>query len=409
MELALRINFFNFNNLLNNINHSSADKAKVNNPDSQNHAVHQNQEAKEIVANNKVNQGSSENKHPHVLEHDHHHIGDGVEPQRNRLNLSNIKFNEISNVQKKMLLRDLMNLPKEWKDLIINLLIKQAETGDKNLSVRNLQQNLQSKHLPVNSQEMQGVEEFSQEELIQNLIKNNPTKQPQKVLLSQMQSLLESSSKDVINKLLRLTQAGNGTNQSFEQLKEVMAHLNKLIPAENTPANQIMKDLLLLYLPYLQLHNPKEFELELMQDKVPADNSDNLGITIFIATEVLDRVRISIYTSAEGGLDIELESNKPITTENMQELQKVLSENISSSMMQATLTIFMQIDDGENKDTLPIEPEKERSVNSNQVYIRAENGVSSAIMLAAHVMVKTILDFDGKLSLLNLRQKRATN
>ena len=98
-----------------------------------------------------------------------------------------IELNNLSALQQKILLKDLLNLPKEWRELLSILL-------------SNSLQNAQGK-MPLNNKS-------------------------QIILFQQIQNLLDSNSKEVINKLLKLIQPSQSNIQNIDQLKEAVNHFN---------------------------------------------------------------------------------------------------------------------------------------------------------------------------------------
>ena len=60
----------------------------------------------------------------------------------------------------------------------------------------------------------------------------------QQILLKDIQILLESNSKNVVDKLLKLVQPTSGNIQSINQLKEIINLLNQIIPNAKTAPHE---------------------------------------------------------------------------------------------------------------------------------------------------------------------------
>ena len=126
--------------------------------------------------------------------------------------------------QRAFLLRELLNLPKDFKSLLALL-------------------------------EFKGFDPNLTEKLF-----NDPQI---KILISDIKNLLEQNPKDAVNKLIKLLQPNTRGLHGNDNIEEIISLIKQFIPSQNSKPQDVLKDVILLYLPGLPLNDPQKLKIEL--------------------------------------------------------------------------------------------------------------------------------------------------
>lgn len=269
-----------------------------------------------------------------------------------------VKFNSISRMEQAVLIKGLMNLPEDIKELLSFLINKEVS-----------------------------------EETAKALLKN------QKINTDLIKHLLENNSKESMNKLLKLFQQSPGGTQNTEQLKEILTLLSFVTPKKNATANEVLTNLTLLYLPWLPLSEKQEIEIwfEKYKSKENNEESEQTALVIYITTINLGKFKATLLLNKDGAVNIQIENFCEAGTKEIKEHL----ENILSSITNQT-----------KKDKIPITTELyicERAETSEErkreVIISPVKDVSQVMIITAQKIAKIILEADEKISLLETRKE----
>lgn len=252
-------------------------------------------------------------------------------------------INKLDNIQKMLFLKEMLNLPDEWKDLLIFAALKSSPN--------------------TNS-----------EQLLSKLIDFNLLKKD-----------INQTSNEILNKLLKLLTPQMAAKSS--EIQQMMEILQKFLPSSETKTPDFIKDLMLMYLPYLPLK--EDFKLMFQNKNNNDDNSENNSdaIIIILTTKNMGTFRIEIF----------LENSTP----------HIQIDNNSDSLNKRFLTGLKEI-----KQKLEIKNEisiiKNKNIQSSneqsQHIISSSKKIHPKILIIAYEIIKMILELDNKLSIVKSRE-----
>ncbi len=277
-----------------------------------------------------------------------------------------IKAQMLNRAEQSLLMKELLNLPKDLKELLVFL-------GNKNTSSQTITRLLQS-----------------------NLIKINP---------EVIQQLLQANSKEVINKLIRLIQQTPGNTQGYEQLKPLLGLLSQIIPARESGPQEILTQLLLLYLPWLPLMEEQKIQVRFEKKKSGGSDNEKIAMVIYISTINLGRFKVTLIIAGKHkNLNILIEhiseDHQEQAEEKSKETREILKEilkTLDSEMKEEKIKAKTSISEVKQKN---FKESVERDVTVSEV-----NDISPAILLAAQKVTHIILEMDEKICLLEKRKE----
>lgn len=271
-----------------------------------------------------------------------------------------VYFNNLTKLQQAILIKELLNLPKEWMELLSVLVYK----------------------------------EISQESLL-NIMKD----QNLKIRIEDVKTLLDVNSKDVINKLLKLIQPAPGNIQNIDQMKELLGLISQIVPSSNSPAQEVLKNVILLYLPWLPLAQEQNIHI-VFEKKGSSEESeqDNVALIIYITTVNLGKFKVIILLNNDKSLKIEIE-NQDISNNDEDDIS--ILENIRNNVNQELLNNKIACDTKVYTCKNTVNQNSER----REVSLYPISSISPRIMMAAYSVIRIIFEFDEKSSLVKNREK----
>lgn len=274
--------------------------------------------------------------------------------QNPKLNIYNptFKLANLSGLEQTILMKDLMNIPKDYKDFLYLMQSAQYKT--------------------INPSDIKSL-------LTQNFD------------FAAVAQLLQQNSKEAVAKLVQMiaSAARNGITDTV-QLKEIMTILGASIPINGTNTNTIIKNIMLMYLPWLPLGENSGFEMEIEGADGKPENERNESLTILIQTKNFGNVKALLNMETMSKVSIEIYCTKAFPKE---EFYKTLKSEAKQNNLSAGVVI----------NAKEVEIVKNASQN---VKISAKNALSPYILLASHTLIKTIFELDEKYALADERQKR---
>lgn len=316
----MNINFNNINNILKSA--VPADAGPVKNP-------------QELAVQNNLNQNRQEL------------------PQLN--SELNIKFNNLNRLQQAMLLKEILNLPKEWNELMSLIVYK----------------------------------EISPENLLKLLQENQKGVTPEEI-----KKLLETNSRETLNKLLKFAQPAQGNWHNFDQVKDIMALVNQIAPNQTKQPEQILKDIILTYLPWFPLAQQQDIQLSFEIGQSGSDDEE-ASLVIYITTINLGKFKAVLGIKSDNSVDIDIENDLPDSEDKTvtEEILKRINNDMSENKIPAKTGICVT------------KPTSAPKFEQREVSIHPTSKISPVIMMAAHTIIKIIFEFDEKFSLLKTRQE----
>ena len=267
----------------------------------------------------------------------------------------NIRFNNLNRQQQALLLKEILNLPKEWNELLSLIIYK----------------------------------EISPENLLKLLKENQKGITPEEI-----KKLLETNSKETLNKLLKFTQPAQGNWHNFDQVKDIMALVNQIAPNQTKQPEQILKDIILTYLPWFPLAQQQDIQLR-FEIGQSGSESEEASLVIYISTINLGKFKVILGIKSDNSVDIDIENylpdseDKTVTEEIIKRINNDMSENKIPAKTNLCIT----------------KPTNAPKFEQREVSLHPTAKISPVIMMAAHMIIKIIFEFDEKFSLLKARQE----
>ncbi|MCD8024856.1 MAG: hypothetical protein LUE64_04910 [Candidatus Gastranaerophilales bacterium] len=211
-----------------------------------------------------------------------------------------------------------------------------------------------------------------------------------KINLNALSALLGNNSKAASQKLMMtiMTVSKMGSN-NVGQLKELMGMLQSA--SSSIDSTQAVKNLLMLYLPWLPLsvRNSLNLDLEIgIFDKIQNEGgseSDEI-IKILIQTAHYGNIMATLELTPEGDIDVFISA---IESFPEREVLSALNKETNKTNIKTNVKIE------KNKD-----PETSEHFKQN-IQITSSDYVSPKLILAAHSLIKIIIDVDLKENIIN--------
>jgi len=257
--------------------------------------------------------------------------------------IADMKMNDLGSFQQSLYIKDLMNLPQEMESVLVLL-----------------QKNMASSKEAT------------------NLLAEN-------VNLTQLSELLQMGGKEAMNKLILVM--ANATKQGItdlSQIKEAMKFINASVSvaAQDNP-QQILKNFMLLYLPWLPLQEGVDFDLEIEMSESES-GEDELSITIVISTRNYGNVKITLVMKDGMSVNIMISCTKEFPKE---ELLKRISTESKKHSMQTDVVVEEKI----------IKRDEE---TPRQAKISMSNlpKINPFLLLMANAIIRHTIDLDNQVS-----------
>lgn len=263
-------------------------------------------------------------------------------------NLSPLKQAMISTVeveQQANYVKDLLNLPRDFQTLI--------------------------DQIQGNNQDLQSLKELSK--LLQN----------GKISLSGLSLLISNNSKEAAQKLMNTIMAVSKMGSSdLSQLKHLMGMFTSA--SVNIESTQMVKNLIMLYLPWLPLsvRNDLKLDFEIGINEKNSDGGEGLEtITIMIQTANFGNILATLESSFDNDINISISAGEDFPEKKV--MEKFQNENKTNNIK------------------AKIDVQKTTSISKNlkkeeqNFKITTSDFVSPKLLLAAHSLIKIIIELDS--------------
>lgn len=273
--------------------------------------------------------------------------------QADILNTQNL-LRQLNSFEQSAMMKDLYSFPRDMKDLML-LLVKEGA----NLSA-------------ANAKDLNAL-------LSQTLD------------MSKLMILLQTSGKNAAEKLTKMITTLNQSGiYNTQQLKEMTALINACIPAADTQPAAMLKNLMVMYLPWLPLHEQGTFNLQVADESEKKGSDSENIVTITVNTSTYGMIRATIYLE---GKKLDVEINCP---ENFpkNEFKETLAHEATGYDMESgiSFTTRKSNDSSEKKET--------------NVSITNSSKISPHLLLIIHMVINAIMALDKKAQLVVDREKK---
>jgi hypothetical protein len=274
----------------------------------------------------------------------------------NKSSTNNVRFNSLTRIEQSYLIRELLNLPKEIRELLALL------TTNNNEGI-------------VNADTLSNVKQL--------------------ILFSEIQKILNTNSKEILNKLIKLIQPTPGNIQNIDQLKEIISIVQSMIPTANMPNNEVLKNIILLYLPWIPLVQPQDISIELEKRESPEEQDEDTIMIIYLSTENIGRLKGIIALNKDNNLNIQIQSIN--YDDNIKEYLELIHKKVDEEIKLNKLSAKSEINSYKSRELNKSE--------RREIAIQTCSGISPKIMMATYIITRVVFEVDENISLLKNRER----
>lgn len=306
----------------------------------------------------------------------------------------NLQMNTIASMDRAVFIRNLLGLPQNLKDVLINAQNPNNPLNGGTLGINGINQELLKnqkilaslfdENIPLNAT-AQNIPETIQ-------VQNAKVQQDAIALMfsgmismPDISKLILQNGKQAIAALIIAMASASKQGLSNEQIQETLGIINSCISMadSNNPA-QTLKSLMMLYLPWLPLNDGIGFDLEITPQDGENDSNDS-RLTVLIQTKNFGNLKGVFTLTTTNSVDVLI-----ICSENFPKklLQKSLIEESSAHAMNT------------NIDIEEVTPKKEENdVHETKVNLSATNEMNPYLLLMAHAFIRNTILIDNNASL----------
>lgn len=216
--------------------------------------------------------------------------------------------------------------------------------------------------------------------------------------LSKLTQFMQQNGKEALSKLFNMTAnfSQSGVVARSSQMSEIIAVLNACTPNSDTSQAQVIKNMMLLYLPWLPL-GEQNFSIEIgtkTQEGEDGEVSED-SISILISTINFGNIKVLIFKADKSTINFNISAGDNFPKE------KILSE-LKAEAKEYNVQTSMNF---EKKEVLG----KPANVKNTQTQVSVNTGrhINPFLILMAQSTVRIIIDADKKVSLIETRKEKA--
>lgn len=197
--------------------------------------------------------------------------------------------------------------------------------------------------------------------------------------------LLESNSKEVISKLIKLMQLDPGNLQNHAQLKQLISLINHIVPSRDASPQEVLTHLTLLYLPWLPLAEHQNIRIAFeKKDPGSPEEDESVAMVIFISTINLGRFKITLMIEKNQKLDIFIHNTELEEKEVLQQIYKEIMGALKESDINAETHLSVVTQQNFTKS------------DKQEVTISQMKKISPPLIIATQKITRIILEYDEK-------------
>lgn len=260
--------------------------------------------------------------------------------------LSNLKMNNLANLERGLYIKDLMNLPKDLEEVLVLIQNKMA----------------------------------TNEEVTTLLTKS--------INMTTLAELIQTGGKEALNKLvLVMANASKQGITDLSQIKDTIRLINASVSvAGQDNPSQILKSFILLYLPWLPLQEGVDFDLEIEGSEGGEDGSET-SITILISTKNYGNVRVTIVLLEGNSMSIIINCCEKFPKEEL--LKRIKTESKAHS-------IPAEISFEQKETKKDAEQDKDANVQA-KISMSNLTKVNPFLLLMANAVIRHTIELDNQI------------
>lgn len=214
--------------------------------------------------------------------------------------------------------------------------------------------------------------------------------------LGKLMAFMQQNGKDALGKLFNMTAkfAPMGNMTTGSQMGELIAVLNACTPNADTQQVQVLKNMMLLYLPWLPL-GEQNFSIEIGSSSQNGEQGENGEdtVTVLIQTVNFGNVQVLIF-KCDSTINFNITAGEIFPKEQVIELLKEEAKvyNVQTEMSFEKKEVINKVKKAENVQT--------------QVSVNTSKQVNPFLILMAQTAVRIIIEIDKNVSLIETRKTK---
>jgi len=234
------------------------------------------------------------------------------------------------------------------------------------------------------------------QELVATLQTNKNANQLQNLKnldVTQLMQLMQTNGKEALSKIMQLSGMLNKMGSiDNKQLQELQFIVNACMPNATTTNTQFMKNIILLYLPWLPIGENNNFDIEFSssENQDGGDESDDT-ITILIQTENYGNVKVLLVLEATNKINVIVNCAKVFPKE-------LLLEKLKDSSQEFKLETNVAVNENETI-------QKSEFDKSQKVHMSGASVLNPYVLLMAHAVIRHTIEIDKSQTLVSKRKK----
>lgn len=304
----------------------------------------------------------------------------------------NVHTNAFDGGDRSVYIKDLMKLPRNMNELMfmlqknltqmqMNKMFEQQIAARRNL-LSQTQAQILAQLQGFETSEIQAVLKGQMNNQLASSLKNFQISGSQMINIADIAVLIQTNGKDAVTKLiLAMANAAKQGTSDLAGLKESAKLINASIALASTdnPA-QTLKTLMLLYLPWLPLHEGADFDLEVETSEVGEENDSILIITI--TTVHWGVVVATLILENSNAVHINIECSEEFPKDEL--LLRIEGEQKHYSMESVISFETKKVSDNLHKP----------DITNAKINMSHTNEISPYLLLSAHALIRHTIDLD---------------
>ncbi len=228
-----------------------------------------------------------------------------------------------------------------------------------------------------------------------NLLKNLKAE----ILLKDIQQLLNTNSKEVINKLIQLTQNNALFFEGSNQLRDILGIIQKISISSQISHSDALTNIMLLYLPWLPLMQQQQLELFFGYQESEEGSEDFEVLVMFIKTANIGVFKVTIILNPDKSIEIDIE-NDSVATNVIEKIVKETKNELNENGITSKISTITR------KTPESKTPKELKSDSQKSISIHPSGKISVITVNTAYKIAKTIFAIDEKQTLIKNREEK---
>jgi hypothetical protein len=220
------------------------------------------------------------------------------------------------------------------------------------------------------------------------------------ILAKDLQQLLGNNSKEVINKLIQLTQNNALFFEGSNQLRDILGFVQKISVTSQQSPSDALTNVMLLYLPWLPLTQQKQLELYFgYEESDSGEGTDIEVLVMFIRTENIGTFKVTIILNPDKTLEIDIENDQVASSV----IDNIVAETKGDLQESGLLN---KISTRTRKNTETRSPKEMKKETTKSISIHPSGKISVITVHTGYKIASIIFTIDEKQSLLKIREEK---